>query len=83
MFTKDEIMSPYDKSIQRPQQVQNHLPKRQRTSRGKNKNCCKRWKICTYTHVASQGGMVEYNLVEGNMYNENSDGENAIEEGED
>jgi hypothetical protein len=27
--------------------------------------------------------MVEYNLVEGNMYNENSDGENAIEEGED
>jgi hypothetical protein len=29
-------MSPYDKSIQRPQQVQNHLHKRQKTSRGKN-----------------------------------------------
>ena len=36
MCTKDEIMSPYVKSMQRPQQVQNHLPKRQRTSRGKN-----------------------------------------------
>ena len=36
MCTKDEIMSPYDKSIQRPQQVQNHLHKKQRTSRGKN-----------------------------------------------
>ncbi len=34
-------------------------------------------------HVASQGGMVEYNLVESNMYNENSDVEYAIEEGED
>ncbi len=33
-------------------------------------------------HVASQGGMVEYNIVKGNMYNENSDGEDEIEEGE-
>ncbi len=36
MCKKDEIMSPYDKSMQRPQQVQNHLPKTQRTNRGKN-----------------------------------------------
>ena len=34
-------------------------------------------------HVASQGGMVEYNLIEGNMYNENSDGADEIEEIED
>ena len=33
--------------------------------------------------VASQGGMVEYNIVEGNMYNENSDGEDEIAEEED
>ena len=34
-------------------------------------------------HAASQGGMVEYNIVEGSMYNENSDGEEEIEEEED
>ena len=34
-------------------------------------------------HVASQGGMLNYNIVEGNMYNENCDNEDEIEERED
>jgi hypothetical protein len=36
-----------------------------------------------YISITYNGGMLDYNIVEGNMYNDNSDGEDEIEEGED